>query len=444
VSVAAGTVFFVGVGPIDIAPASRDLDDAVKNYREAGWAWEAKDVVPGPMVKPEDNAGPLLKQALDLFDDIGYSKRASPFTKLAAGGDYADIESELTHHALAMDAVTKAVTKPRVDFHRNWDLGQNLPFLEYQPLKLLARALGWRARVRASKGDFEGAVSDLTAATRLASLVGQEPTIIALLVDMDMGSSTIRAYEHCAALAKGDSVALRKLLTALDNPAPIGDFAFYLRGEAHSSLVFLRNIDRYGGAFAAARQLKGEGGSQPQQAFERSRVRTTGLPNGMLERACLDHNLRYWGALKPELSKMPHDQDAIVAKMEATEKHLLQPATMSGMLDEVLLPLFSQSAVQKTKLEASVIATKALLAAMDIQAKTGAFPKRITDIPGKWFDPFTGQAMKLKTDGKSIRIYSVGSDRKDDGGVASSERLGDSPNYDIVAAYPPVPEIRSK
>ncbi|HEY3781829.1 MAG TPA: hypothetical protein VGL56_12150 [Fimbriimonadaceae bacterium] len=84
-----------------------------------------------------------------------------------------------------------------------------------------------------------------------------------------------------------------------------------------------------------------------------------------------------------------------------------------------------------------------------MHAKTGVYPKSISDIPGIWTDPFGGKPLHVKIAGDSFRVYSVGPDGVDNGGADRSESKsyptfnGDE-EYDIVAAYPKIGEKHGK
>jgi hypothetical protein len=58
----------------------------------------------------------------------------------------------------------------------------------------------------------------------------------------------------------------------------------------------------------------------------------------------------------------------------------------------------------------------------------------MSEVHGKWIDPFDGKPLRVKVTKDTFRVYSIGPDRIDNGGVDRSETKGKS--YDIVAMYP--------
>jgi len=89
--------------------------------------------------------------------------------------------------------------------------------------------------------------------------------------------------------------------------------------------------------------------------------------------------------------------------------------------------------------DAGLVNTQCLSKALLFRARTGHFPKSLSEIPGAWIDPYNGKPLGYKTSGDSIRIYSVGYDLHDDGGISRLEIPKNSKRtFDLVAAYPKI------
>jgi hypothetical protein len=112
----------------------------------------------------------------------------------------------------------------------------------------------------------------------------------------------------------------------------------------------------------------------------------------------------------------------------------------SEVLALILFPIFSQAGSAEVRCQSDERSSRALLRALEIEARTGHYPTSIKQIPGTWIDPFNGKPLHLKLTGKGIRIYGVGPDLVDHGGVDRRELPKDSDTtkgYDVVALYPP-------
>jgi hypothetical protein len=87
----------------------------------------------------------------------------------------------------------------------------------------------------------------------------------------------------------------------------------------------------------------------------------------------------------------------------------------------VVFPVFGSVFLKEASLEAMMLATKAGLACKIYRAKTGRYPENlealVPDIlPEVPIDPFTGKPFIFRRQGDDLFIYSLGSNRKDDGG----------------------------
>ncbi len=443
-------VFFIGIGPIDIAPASRDLDSAVVAYRAAGLPWEAKDLAPNPPVPDYDNAAPLINKASTYFQDKIWQKDEDKITKALIAGDYALAEKTLAPYNPALDLVAQATKLKGLDFHYDWDMGAFVLFPQFAYLKSLTKCLSYRARVEASKGDFKGTDRDLQEGLKLADLTGQTPTLISMLVKIAQQAIVFRAYAQCADELKGNAEALDTMEKSLASYQGGADFLFAIRGEQYMGIALLRNIDQYGGLLALKRSLEGspDGDSPPQPKLNPATLQRTGLASGMWARAFMDRHLRYWTEFVTTAKRM---NDPLAFSKTMDQQAMARETTnrtLSGLLNEILLPVFSQAGVAVVRSQAEQETTEALLEAVEIQIKTGKLPTSIDQIPGTWIDPFDKKPLKLAMVGNSLRIYSVGNNLKDFGGQAPSEVKGRSTDdifsddQNIIAAYPPLSQTR--
>jgi len=434
------TVFFVGVGPIDIGPASRDLEDAVTAYRAEGLPWEAKDLRPNPPIADDENAAPLIEKAAPFFDfkSKTWSRDSEAMGKSADSGDYKALSAELAPYDKALDMGAKAAKMKGVDFHYDWDLGPDLGLPQFSCLRNLSKGLCYRARIAAAKGDVTGATRNLELSLKLADFSGRVPTIIGVLVEVANQANAYQTYTQCAALFKDDPAALGALRASLEGYHGRADFFLGLRGEQYMGIAFIRNLDQFGGLAGVLRSSQGtyDPDEAPPPKADPAKLQRTGLPSGMWARAFLDHHLRYWTKYAETLRVNKDDVDKAAAKIDLATR-LNRPRSLSGLIDEVLLPVFSQAGQSVKRADASRDCTLALIEALQIRASTGKMPTSIGEIPGTWVDPFGKGPLHLKTDGKSIRIYSLGPSLKDYGGSDQIEGASYEES-NIAAAYPPL------
>src|SRR5579862_1868126 len=119
-------LFYFGVGRYDYAPASRDADDAAKAYRAAGLPWTAQDLAPKPALGADENAAPILKEAVALLPQ---KDRYVEMLAVADAGDLGHFDlmaQNLAPFGKALDLTERATRMRGADFGHDWDLGPNL------------------------------------------------------------------------------------------------------------------------------------------------------------------------------------------------------------------------------------------------------------------------------------------------------------------------------
>jgi hypothetical protein len=334
----------------------------------------------------------------------------------------------------------EASRKPRFFYQHDWDVPMDVTFLDLAKVKMLARGLAARADLEAKTGKGGKAADDLLAARRLGALLGQEPTVISLLVRIAIDAVAMRGYQHCAAFLSHDPTGLQDLAQTLAVKVAPLSFGRALRGEAYLSISCSRNFDGSAREFAIL-----SGATSGSFSTSKGRyLRRTGFPVNEIGRANMACLLELWAKAAPV---MKFDDPILIAT--ALERLISQATahpTGSNMLAAILFPVFDQVGQAIVVDQANVQVSRALIGALAFRAEHGTFPTSLTQVPGKWVDPFTGSQLHLKVKDGEIRIYSVGPDKKDNGGISRTERQA-HPNaanggWDVVAAYPPLPRAR--
>jgi hypothetical protein len=432
------TAFLIGFGPVDIGPASRDLDRAAAAYRATGLPWEAKGLTPNPPVSDAENGAAPLQQAIALFNLRHWDKDNADMQTLLSKNDFSGAEKILETYHDALSQTEKALVFKGVDFHYDWDLGPNIRFQEFAPMKGLATAFCTRARIAASKGDLNATLLDLRKAEKLAEFTGSQPTIISLLVKVALQQVMVKTFATCGAMFRGNAPALESLRNSLKGVDLKSDFTYYLRGEAYMGLAILRNFSAYGGLSGLRRMSSGDDDSGSQlPPINPDTLQRTGLPTGLWARAFADHHLKAWTLLATMLKQDGSDPVKYGPDADKVLNLTLNKRSLSGLLDEILFPVFSQAGLAPLRVAGSEEATDALLESLEIQARTGKLPTSMSQLTGHWVGPFDRQPLHMVVKGNSFRIYTPNIDGVDHGGVDPSEAK-DFNDSDIVAAYPPI------
>ena len=166
-------------------------------------------------------------------------------------------------------------------------------------------------------------------------------------------------------------------------------------------------------------------------------LKRDGYPDSLFSRAFLDGALRTWVQVAPLMRTKDQDPEVFGKALDSIVTSESKDFHWSDMIAQQLMPIFVEGGKAVKKQLAQEIAERALLEALIMHADSGSFPTSIDQIPGHWIDPFNDQPLHLKLMKGGIRIYSVGPDRKDDGGLTAAELKSDTAK-DVVAAFPPV------
>jgi len=242
------------------------------------------------------------------------------------------------------------------------------------------------------------------------------------------------AVEQCIASYRNRPEALAALKAQLAKMTDELNFGRAVRGEAYMGLTVLRN-----GAIFRSRVLRNQRpGDLPLPPIDRRMLQRSGSPTGLLERLMGGKLLKHYVQLNGLARRDAGDPERLSADLKATDVGLENDHSFTGIYRAILAPVYANAGQVMVLDRARVLTVNALAGAMLIHARTGKYPARLSDIPGHWVDPFDGKPLRVKVKGDSIRVYSVGPNLKDDGGVARVELRGTSrEDYDIVAAYPP-------
>lgn len=416
-----------------------NLDRAVADYRRQGLPWTAKELEPDSPVPDVENAAPTLNRAFIMFNSTKFSGEASEAITMVNEGNTAGAEAIVGHYGPELALAKQAAQLPRADFHKDWDLGPEVLFPELSSLKSLVRLLAVRAVVEARRGAVAASNSDLKDAWALSRLTGQGPTLIHLILQIAQRALVLSAVEQATTAYKDKPAALASLKALLTKLTDEPNFQHGIRGEAYMGLVILRN----GPVFRSRLTHDIGSDNSPLPPINSRQLRRTGAPNGLIERFTGGKLLKSYVQLDKMAQKDAGNTAQLDADLKAFDVELMKDNGLTAFYRNLILPVYSNVGQAMPEDRARKLTVTALVDAVLQHAQTGHYPAKISDIPGTWLDPFDGKPLRLKAKGESIRIYSVGPDLKDNGGLSRIETSGSTAKYDIVAASPPVVKKKS-
>jgi len=434
VLIAGGSIGYLYHKYVDYGEAAGRVEADARVYRAAGLPWEAKDLRPVP-VTPDQNAAPLILKASAMLGEKAFDKDNPAIQELLSENSIEEAALKLKRYAPALTLAEQAVKLPNLAFDRDWDMGTALDLSELANVQRLERAVCLQAQfdARLKKSDPERAVQELETGWKLSLLAGQDPCLINMLVEVSCQRMVLDAIQRIAASGMDDPSTSIRLDRILSNAEDLPNLAHALTGEAYVELSTVRN------AAILDKTLEDEARGVSRTKIVTEGLVRTGLPDSTTQRAYAARDFEIWVQAKAAMDKSADNPEMLRKEIGRISDEMGEKTGLSYVFIMIMFPVYYNAATTVVEIKAETIATRGLLAAMQVRAQTGKWPARIEDIPGSWIDPFTGKPMLTKQTADSFRVYSVGPDLKDDGGVRKVEvtKWSTGQDYDIVASYPP-------
>ncbi|CAN5548028.1 hypothetical protein BH11ARM2_BH11ARM2_15660 [soil metagenome] len=392
--------------------------------RTLGLPGEMADLWPAPK-SPSANAAPLytalgtghgLREAREETDKVGY-----PTTPAQARA----LRKALLPYDGSLRDFERLAALPECRFVRTPSLTVLLP--EYATLKSGVAALAGRARLEAAEGDPMKAMGTLDAAARTSGHAGVESIFVAKLVAVATQAITLRAAQEIL----GDygkrahvRAAARKVLADL-GPLPSvkdgmkGEWAFQkgtMEGLANGTVKLDGMLDMSASPGVSTPV------SGPRLTLATLSLRT---PGGLAEQSAFTARafLNYYEALSEDPANLTEARGAYAALLHEIEDGGGLAVLASAMT--VQLGGISEAAARAV---VERRAFKGLLNALDDPTPPKSLP--LTGPEG--IDPFSGELLLYRAGPEGIRVWSVGPNGKDDGGLPKHLEGVD----DIAAIWP--------
>ncbi len=400
-----------------LAP-DRDLAEQIALVKKDGISLDAKDICATNKPTPAQNAAEDLRKADVLLKDVKFRMayaRVHGYT-WGSGATYNEefLPDEIKVAKPILDCLEKASKKPRLDYNREWTLGYNLMFPELGGVRRCMMLLVDKSLYESKQGKNLQALKTLQIGGRIASLSGQEPSLVALNVQATFEKMVQRGLE--AILPTFDQNP--KLIAEAENVIRACGPPLNMRGTLTGDLAFRRIwIDLVTRSPDHAAQVAG-----PQKkSYAWLRVRSVRI-------RAEARLIQMWREFYEDLPQDPSDvfgaiqaADRLKKKLKANnEDHIYDLASeFVGFLPDMINSIGTVEAGRRILRQG--LAT--------LEAEVGGKP------PITLQDPFTGVKLEKSLFPYQYTIYSVGPDRHGDGGVPSPrEHLAVA--TDVVFAFP--------
>lgn len=433
-----GVLGLYGYVRYDYASAASRLARLEAEAAELDLPLDPEDMAIRPAVPVADNAAPFyrrfaaeLKARKDLKSDM---------VRAAMEGAMRPGEAELRRArpvvaqlSPLIDVASQASTKAGCDFERDWSLGPDVMFPEFANQKDAAKWLCTRALTRARSGDLEGGLKDLEAAGKIGGHIGREKSLISGLVMIAIDAITIAGIESLASYKEHDIATLRSLREALENLPDIPHYSHFLEGEVFFGYYTARHLDRFWKKNTEAEEWDWDS----SMGVPRIVVLPPFISSELVGKAYAAKSLEYWTHMFRLIRSEKYSAAEIGRKMDVLARDYEGTYRPSDVLNTILMPVFAQAGQAFEKAEANRRMAIAMIDVLLHKRATGHYPKTLEEIGIRITDPYDGKPIRYRLTETGFRIYSIGSDREDDGGFFGWEKSWPSYRLDQpIAAHP--------
>jgi hypothetical protein len=355
----------------------------------------------------------LSEDDLNALDDVLDAER--PWCRL--DDKYLTlVRSEIERAGSALAEALKVADTPQGRYPIEWraEYFDSYPDKVYQS-NGVAALLGHAALVRAHDGDFRGAFGCIRAGLCAAKTLDEEPCILVYLARVCHVRTSVQSLERTMALGRPDArdlASLMALLDAEDVEAP-AVFLAALRGERAGVHKMLQAYEQ--GDISLARLMR-QADLDPSWAgvvapFAAAPVREAHAAYLRHMTALIDAAKRpeaeQPGRFKEALRELQDDPKAVFARR---------------VFEQQWWPSLHRAATFRLRCQAQLRCARTGLAAECYRQEQGEWPDKLETLVSKYLpripaDPFDGQPLRLRRTPDGVAIYSVGPDRKDDGGA---------------------------
>jgi len=355
-----------------------------------------------------------------LQDKIDSGQHLQPLDPAAE----AVLQSELRRVAAALKEAGKVAELPHGRYAITYSkdiIGTLQPYL--QEARNVATLLNYDVSLKIQHRDFDSALTDCRAILNTARSIGDESLVISMLTRKGIDQIATQDIERALAEGQPSPGALQRIQQALEEEANAPLVLNALRGERGVAYIVFQNMEEY---------VKQNLGSQLRKLFRpfgpeetlSLRIEMT-LPSSIKSnRAAL---LRF-DTQAVELAKLPAErQFEKLQDLDAAAKRLpVLARTTAGAI--VAIARGHHRWLAEMRCGVLMVAIERYR-----QAK-GRWPGQLTDLVPSYvanvpLDPFTGHELRMRQLPDGLVVYSVGSNRVDDGGQV--ERIGGKDTLDI-------------
>jgi hypothetical protein len=425
----------------DFSPKARAAREgrAIRLYKEDEFAYEyPKKTRENPVVKLDPHA-PIdsshAAMAAIVFEDwLGISS-GSLSGSLSDGWQdrwLGYLEKHLEDNRAVLDRV-KAAADSDGAFDVDWDKGHLVSLKHIRYLRDLSGLMRIEAVVKARKGDMPGALEDVRLMFRLRRLIDDDPLQYSKLnaVSSDMRAEI--ALRAVLLFGAPDRASVGRITAELADREERNRMTDMLLGETAFGIQFFGAMRRNPTALLRLNDMYGDvssdesvRGSRPSATARLAAVlfRLAWIPPmDECEYLTAMRSLRAWS--RQDLAASATTPPALPNAAGLSDLQHIVAADLAGGISRIR--------VLEADSDARIRMVPIVLALALYKAGTRAYPSSLDPLvpgylPAIPVDPYDGQPLRYRQSGTAYRLYSVGEDKRDSGGVQYKDVLWESGN----------------
>jgi hypothetical protein len=326
------------------------------------------------------------------------------------------LRAEMTRASKALQEARKVVEMPRgrlpIQYAKD---GMSTPLDFTQDTRPVATLLDFDALLRCQDQDLEGALTSCRGIFYVGRCVGDEPTLISMLVRIAIHRVGVKKLERILAQGQPSEPRLADFQRLLEEELEEPLLLYGARGERALSDCLMAVIDS--GEMTTSQAVAGLTASPQNALYSLEDLQLLLVPGSVkFNRAEL---LRFHNRFV-EIAKRPvEEQKALIEELDASSKNL-------PVLARALGAAVGHCAATYQRDRAELRCAQVIVAAERYRLARGRWPGKLDDLVGAYLkevplDPADGKLLKYRRDPGFISIYAVGADGKDHGGKVGND-----------------------
>lgn len=407
--------------------SERRLQQEIARLKAAGVLLEPEDLIP-TVPEGEKNAADVYEQAFRAYH-VSQSESDTIYDHPSEDPSRMDtVRDVIARHARYFNLLDEASRIPTCAFRVDWHSPGSATFRHHRDMREAARMLMLRAEALSVQGDYDGALAAVAASFGMAEHMKAEPKVVSQILAYVIQAIALGSLEPVLSAGRPTPEASRQLFDQLSSIDQVGPS---IRAVQAETVFFGLPL------FDQVRSRHMSGGDivplirSPSTVDEVAARLYPVVGSTWLN---LDE-ITYLQCVEQSLSALQEPYPVLQQKLAQTEAEVDRAPGYHTLLTRGTAPTRAAGSLAqyRERLAALISAAQIALAATSYHADRGRYPNSLADLEAAGWDlpkdrfTFPEADFHYARDQNGFRIWSIGPDMDNDGGLAMGED-----DYDIT------------